>query len=213
MQCMGTSYEGCELNGRMDDPDAIYTFPSYFASEYHGGFQDGMFQGEGKLKFPGGVNYIGKFEKGKAVEGYFEFADGLRMEMDIWNYCDGDVDRVFKSEDENGIKPGYFEFADGLRMEMDIWNYCDGDVDRVFKSEDENGIKPAGRSQLTNQDPPQTIPEGMYDCGDGFYDPVTRKVVNYDFVFLRNTDEKEHNWIINHCRKAWDEPVGTRKIH
>ena len=26
------------------------------------------FQGEGKLKFPGGVHYIGKFEKGKAVE-------------------------------------------------------------------------------------------------------------------------------------------------
>ena len=26
------------------------------------------FQGEGELKFPGGVHYIGKFEKGKAVE-------------------------------------------------------------------------------------------------------------------------------------------------
>ena len=44
-----------------------------------------------------------------------------------------------------------------------------------------------GRSQLTNQHPPRVIPEGMYDCGDGFYDPNTRKVVDYDSVFLRNT--------------------------
>lgn len=44
-----------------------------------------------------------------------------------------------------------------------------------------------GRSQLTNMDPPQTIPKGMYDCGDGFYDPVVRTVINYDSVFLRNT--------------------------
>ena len=44
-----------------------------------------------------------------------------------------------------------------------------------------------GRSQLTNVDPPQTIPEGMYDCGDGFYDPVKRKVTNYHSGFLRNT--------------------------
>lgn len=44
-----------------------------------------------------------------------------------------------------------------------------------------------GRSQLTDQDPPPTIPEGMYDCGDGFYDPVTRKIINHDWVFLRNT--------------------------
>lgn len=35
-----------ELNlffkNRMDDPEAIYTFPRYFASEYQGGIQDGM---------------------------------------------------------------------------------------------------------------------------------------------------------------------------
>lgn len=39
------------------------------------------------------------------LQGYFEFADGLRFEMENWNYCDGDSDRVFKSEDENGLKP------------------------------------------------------------------------------------------------------------
>ena len=44
-----------------------------------------------------------------------------------------------------------------------------------------------GRSQLSNQHPPLSIPEGMYDCGDGFYDPIKRTVINYDFIFLRNT--------------------------
>lgn len=39
------------------------------------------------------------------MKGYFEFADGLRVEMEDWKYCDGELDRAFKSEDENGVKP------------------------------------------------------------------------------------------------------------
>ena len=44
----------------------------------------------------------------------------------------------------------------------------------------------SGRSQLTNQVPPREIPEGCYDCGDGFYNPTTRVVIDYNFKFLRN---------------------------
>lgn len=43
-----------------------------------------------------------------------------------------------------------------------------------------------GRSQLTNRVPPRDIPEGCYDCGDGFYDPKSRVVVDYNKKFLRN---------------------------
>ncbi len=43
-----------------------------------------------------------------------------------------------------------------------------------------------GRSQLTNREPPLEIPEGCYDCGDGFYDPRTRVISTYDHKFLRN---------------------------
>ena len=43
-----------------------------------------------------------------------------------------------------------------------------------------------GRSQLTNRIPPREIPEGCYDCGDGFYNPVSRVIVDYDYKFLRN---------------------------
>lgn len=35
-------------------------------------------------------------------------------------------------------------------------------------------------------DPPRKIPKGCYDCGDGFYDPVTRIVKDYKNRFLRN---------------------------
>lgn len=44
----------------------------------------------------------------------------------------------------------------------------------------------AGRSQLTNRIPPRVIPEGCYDCGDGFYNPVSRVIVDYEHKFLRN---------------------------
>jgi len=43
-----------------------------------------------------------------------------------------------------------------------------------------------GRSQLTNNIPPRVIPEGCYDCGDGFYNPKTRVVSTYQNKFLRN---------------------------
>lgn len=44
----------------------------------------------------------------------------------------------------------------------------------------------SGRSQLTNRVPPRDIPSGCYDCGDGFYDPKSRVVVDYNKKFLRN---------------------------
>ena len=43
-----------------------------------------------------------------------------------------------------------------------------------------------GRSQLTNRIPPREVPDGCYDCGDGFYNPLSRVVVDYELKFLRN---------------------------
>lgn len=48
-----------------------------------------------------------------------------------------------------------------------------------------------GRSQLTNRVPPREIPEGCYDCGDGFYNPETRVVVDYNHKFLRNAGKNK----------------------
>lgn len=60
----------------------------------------------------------------------------------------------------------------------------------------------SGRSQLTNRVPPRDIPEGCYDCGDGFYDPKTRVVVDYNKKFLRNAGKLRtnlHYFIIYVC--------------
>uniref|UniRef100_A0A8C4K2G6 MORN repeat containing 5 n=1 Tax=Dromaius novaehollandiae TaxID=8790 RepID=A0A8C4K2G6_DRONO len=88
----------------------------------------------------------------------------------------------------NGVSPvlqGQYTFADGLEYRDTRWRYCDG-YDRRFYTEICSGLKPAGISQLTNLDPPRKIPEGCYDCGDGFYNPQTRVIIDYKFRFLRN---------------------------
>lgn len=69
----------------------------------------------------------------------------------------------------------------------------------------------SGRSQLTNRVPPREIPDGCYDCGDGFYNPQTRVVIDYNLKFLRNAGElaslcvnhtvlQYHNAQIAHCQ-------------
>ena len=40
-----------------------------------------------------------------STQGFFEFQDDVRFEIENWAYCDGDNNRVFKSELENGLKP------------------------------------------------------------------------------------------------------------
>ena len=80
-----------------------------------------------------------------------------------------------------------------------------------FYTEQCNGLQSAGRSQLTNDHPPCDIPDGHYDTGDGFYDPVKRVITAYDGSFLRYADDEEHEWNVTHCRKAWDEIVGYKQ--
>uniref|UniRef100_A0A8C3M3D5 MORN repeat containing 5 n=1 Tax=Chrysolophus pictus TaxID=9089 RepID=A0A8C3M3D5_CHRPC len=104
---------------------------------------------------------------------------------------------------------GKFTFADGLEYAAERWDYCDG-YDRRFYSEIRSGLRAAGISQLTNLDPPRKIPAGCYDCGDGFYNPETRVVSDYELKFLRNADDEEHEWIIRTCRKAEDRASGQK---
>ncbi|XP_005055875.1 PREDICTED: MORN repeat-containing protein 5 [Ficedula albicollis] len=101
---------------------------------------------------------------------------------------------------------GKYTFTDGLEFDEEKWPYCDG-YDRRFYTEICLGFKPPGIPQLTNLDPPKIIPEGCYDCGDGFYNPETRVVVDYKRKFLRNADNDEHEWILRTCRRAWDIPI------
>lgn len=45
-----------------------------------------------------------------------------------------------------------------------------------FHSESLHGLLPADREQMTSEEPSWEIPAGMYDVGDGFYDPRTKCV-------------------------------------
>lgn len=48
-----------------------------------------------------------------------------------------------------------------------------------------------GKSQITDLHPPRAIPDGCYDCGDGFYNPSTRVVTAYTGRFLRSAGESK----------------------
>ena len=41
---------------------------------------------------------------------------------------------------------------------------------------------------------PRKIPEGTYDIGDGYYDPVKRVMCEYDSNFKRDLNEGEDEW-------------------
>ncbi|XP_054377067.1 MORN repeat-containing protein 5 isoform X1 [Pongo abelii] len=148
-----------------------------------------LYRMEGKAKYilPTETIYVGEMKDGMFHgKGTLYFPSGSQYDA-IW---------------ENGLAiKGTYTFADGLHYEEKNWHYCDG-YDRRFYTEILNGLKPAGMAQLTNMDPPRKIPKGYYDCGDGFYNPVTRVVKDYRNCFLRNADDDEHEWITRTCRKG-----------
>ncbi|KAI3362391.1 hypothetical protein L3Q82_012693, partial [Scortum barcoo] len=128
---------------------------------------------DGKVEytFPTKTKYVGETKDGMFHgKGVLHFPNGSKYEA-TW---------------ESGrAKQGSFTFADGLQYQEKDWDYCDG-YDKRFYSERCNGLRPAGESQLTDLHPPRTVPDGCYDCGDGFYDPNARVVTSYTGRFLRN---------------------------
>ncbi|XP_039252519.1 MORN repeat-containing protein 5-like [Styela clava] len=168
----------------------------YTGSQYDGDWHNGRLEGHGKYQFPTETQYVGDLKDGTFHgKGTLFFPNKSKYE----------------GEWKNGrVVSGKYTFADGLEYNSEEdWEYCDG-YDRRFYTEICHGLKPAGRSQLTNRIPPRRIPENHYDCGDGFYNPSTRIVTDYNQKFLRNADDDEHEWIVKECRKGWDEIVGYK---
>ncbi|XP_031327414.1 cilia- and flagella-associated protein 251-like [Photinus pyralis] len=101
-----------------------------------------------------------------------------------------------------------FQFPDSLEYVTD-WKYCKM-PDRRYFACIQDGLRPAGRSLLTNDEPPpRRIPEGCYDTGDGFYNPKTKCVMSAirPGHIIRIPKKSEEAWIMPHCRKAWDQPT------
>ncbi|XP_021269396.1 MORN repeat-containing protein 5 isoform X1 [Numida meleagris] len=164
-------------------------------SRYCGGTVRGRMEGWGSYTLPTGTEYRGELRDGTFHgRGALLFPGGGTYQA-VWH---------------RGVPvEGKFTFADGLEYAAERWHYCDG-YDRRFYTEICSGLRPAGISQLTNLDPPRNIPEGCYDCGDGFYNPKTRIVIDYKLRFLRNADDEEHEWIIRTCRKAEEGAPGQK---
>eukprot|EP00076_Gallus_gallus_P006990 XP_001235419.4 MORN repeat-containing protein 5 isoform X2 [Gallus gallus] len=164
-------------------------------SRFCGSTERGRMEGWGSYTLPTGTEYLGELRDGAFHgRGALLFPGGGTFRA-VWH-------RGVPAE-------GKFTFADGLEYAAERWDYCDG-YDRRFYTEICSGLRPAGISQLTNLDPPRKIPEGCYDCGDGFYNPNTRTVTDYELRFLRNADDEEHEWITRTCRKAEDGAPGQK---
>ncbi|XP_023663638.2 MORN repeat-containing protein 5 [Paramormyrops kingsleyae] len=168
----------------------------FTGSRYDGDTKNGRMEGRGEYTLPTGTRYVGDMKDGYFHgNGVLHFPNGGKYEG-TW---------------EKGIcNQGTYTFSDGLVYQETDWVYCDGN-DRRYYTEICHGLKPAGESHLTNLDPPRVIPEGCYDCGDGFYNHKTRIITDYEHRFLRNADDDEHKWIVSTCRKSWDEIAGQRQ--
>ena len=102
---------------------------------------------------------------------------------------------------------GKLTFDDGLEYEEKSWKYCKGN-DRRFRSEMQAGgkIKAAGLLDHVNDPPAQRVPLDCFDCGDGYYDPVMRRVYSYELdekgekIELREPDAEEIEFATNKGR-------------
>jgi hypothetical protein len=62
-------------------------------------------------------------------------------------------------------------------------------------------LRPDGLTLLSNDIKGlRSIPEGTYDIGDGYFDPVKRVICEYDSNFKRDLNEGEEMWITEKCR-------------
>ena len=68
-----------------------------------------------------------------------------------------------------------------MEFEEKTWNYSTFNDRRFYTEVSTGNLRPDGKTLFTNNpDGPQVIPEGTYDIGDGFYDPVKRIICKYD---------------------------------
>ena len=85
---------------------------------------------------------------------------------------------------------GKYYFYDELEYYKDNWNYCTI-TDRQFYTEIKKDLRPDGLTLITNDiNGVKDIPEGTYDVGDGYYDPVKRAIFDYNGNILRELEEE-----------------------
>ena len=85
---------------------------------------------------------------------------------------------------------GKYYFYDELEYQKNTWAYCTLGQ-REFYTEIKKGLRPDGLTLVTNDiNGVKDIPEGTYDVGDGYYDPIKRAIFDYNGVILRELEEE-----------------------
>ncbi|XP_028172505.1 MORN repeat-containing protein 5-like [Ostrinia furnacalis] len=143
-----------------------YIFPNDVI--YEGEFYDGMFHGNGELRYPCGAILRGKWKRGLLTERTLMFADGLEYSDDDWKYCRM-PDRKFTIEYEEGLQPSGLSYltADQPTREIPPGYYDTGDgfydpkTKVVYKATDLSAIirSPSIREQKWIIENCRTAPE------------------------------------------------------
>ncbi|KAA6382015.1 MAG: putative radial spoke head 1 [Streblomastix strix] len=103
MDLTGSSFEGMPTHGPIQmEGKGKYTFPN--GNVYIGDFEDGMFHGIGTLHIVEKGKFVGRWDRGRIVDGKYFFEDGLIAKLDDWKYC-SEGDRRFYSERLFGLNP------------------------------------------------------------------------------------------------------------
>nr|XP_015839547.1 PREDICTED: uncharacterized protein LOC103314780 [Tribolium castaneum] len=104
--------------------------------EYEGGFEDGMFHGEGVLVYPMGQKLEGYWEKGKMMDYKFTNVDGLDY-TEPWLYCTM-PDRRYNVTIREGLQPAGREFLTNQQpdrpIEQDCYDTGDGFYNPITRS-------------------------------------------------------------------------------
>jgi len=165
-------------------------------SVYSGQFYEGLFHGNGSLKFPNGDHFDGVWSLGQLVSGALTFADGLSCPPSLPPNQSADL-----------VSSSTQSVAPSANPIISQWKYCT-DADRRFWNEHINGpqFDPIGQARLTNHDHQDLLPFGCYDVSDGYlhvHETALSLSAVYDYVSaqrLRATQEEEIQWARVHCR-------------
>jgi len=187
------SYDGNIVRDRMEG-EGTYTFKD--GNRYEGQFKDGMFHGKGIIYFPSGARYVGNWAEGKRVSGQYIYSDELHYEKPSdWKYCHKDHDRRLwreivdeKEADKEADKKVNVKSLEGIRPTIPH----EKQVDHLLKQE------ARGRGKIVDQ-----IPPGTYDAlGEGYYDPTTGLIYEYEGKELRKASQEEIKEIKLTCRRV-----------
>ncbi|XP_065178939.1 MORN repeat-containing protein 5-like [Sycon ciliatum] len=200
---LDAKYDGPLVRSQPETNGESCEYTMCTGSKYVGPMKDGMAEGIGVLHLSDGRVFRAIWKKGKAVDFPRDLAEFKDPNDPYDDSCYTDLmDDEKRRQDACG---GRYLMKDGLEHRGDLWRYCNGETDRRFYAEATKGDlgKPGETMMGPGPGPVRDVPEGMYDCGEGFYDPERKLVTDYDSgEYIRYVGRDEDDWIVLNCRQG-----------